>query len=104
MYDDISNRNIFSVVQEFIRLSKFRNNMLTSFPEFITFTSGICQSFFFQPRSKMLTKTEPKCDVIYICTKWHLRGLSVKFEDTVNTEAKTSNHMESFLFMFLRTI
>ena len=33
-----------------------------------------------------------------------LRGLSVKFEDTVNTEAKTSNNMESFLFILLRTI
>ena len=33
-----------------------------------------------------------------------VRGLSVKFEDTVNTEAKTSNNMESFLFILLRTI
>ena len=28
----------------------------------------------------------------------YIRGLSVKFEDTVNT-AKTSNNMESFLFI-----
>ena len=34
----------------------------------------------------------------------HLRGLSVKFEDTVNTEAKTSNNMKLFLFILLRTI
>ena len=33
-----------------------------------------------------------------------IRGLSVKFEDTVNTEAKTSNNIESFLFILLRTI
>ena len=34
----------------------------------------------------------------------HLRGLSVKYEDTVNTEANTSNNMELFLFVLLRTI
>ena len=34
----------------------------------------------------------------------HVRGLSGKFEDTVNTEAKTSNNMELFLFVWLRTI
>ena len=37
-------------------------------------------------------------------TPWHLRGLSVKYEDTVNTEANTFNNMELFLFVFLRTI
>ena len=39
---------------------------------------------------------------------WHqnpyIRGLSVKYEDTVNTEANTSNNMELFLFVLLRTI
>ena len=39
-----------------------------------------------------------------ICELSEIRGLSVKFEDTVNTEAKTSNNMESFLFILLRTI
>ena len=33
-----------------------------------------------------------------------IRGLSVKYEDTVNTEANTSNNMELFLFVLLRTI
>ena len=33
-----------------------------------------------------------------------VRGLSVKYEDTVNTEANTSNNMELFLFVLLRTI
>ena len=34
-----------------------------------------------------------------------LRGLSVKYEDTVNTEANTSNNMELFLFvLFKKTI
>ena len=35
---------------------------------------------------------------------WTLRELSGKFEDTVNTEAKTSNNMELFLFVLLSTI
>ena len=34
----------------------------------------------------------------------HIRGLSVKYEDTVNTEANTCNYMELFLFVLLRTI
>ena len=33
-----------------------------------------------------------------------IRGLSGKYEDTVNTEAKTSNNIELFLFVSLRTI
>ena len=33
-----------------------------------------------------------------------LRGLSIKYEDTVNTEANTSNNKELFLFVLLRTI
>ena len=33
-----------------------------------------------------------------------LRGLSVKYEDTVNTEVNTSNNMKLFLFVLLRTI
>ena len=31
-------------------------------------------------------------------------GCPKKFEDTVNTEAKTSNNMELFFFVLLRTI
>ena len=31
-----------------------------------------------------------------------LRGLSVKYEDTVNTEGNTSNNMELFLFVLLK--
>ena len=31
-------------------------------------------------------------------------GLSVKYEDKVNTEANTFNNMELFLFVLLRTI
>ena len=31
-------------------------------------------------------------------------GLSGKFEDTENTEAETSNNIELFLFVLLRTI
>ena len=50
-----------------------------------------------------LVKPETHSNTIK-CTLMHIRGLSVKFEDTVNTEGKTSNNMESFLFILLRTI
>ena len=34
----------------------------------------------------------------------YIRGLSGKFEDTENTEAKTSNNIKLFLFVLSRTI
>ena len=40
----------------------------------------------------------------YASLESNIRGLSGKFVDTVNTEAKTSNNMELFLFLLLRTI
>ena len=35
---------------------------------------------------------------------WHIWGLSGKYSDTVNSEAKTSNNMELLIFVLLWTI
>ena len=40
----------------------------------------------------------------YTGQQMYVRRLSGKFEDTVNTEAKTSNNMELFLLVLLRAI
>ena len=49
-------------------------------------------------------RTSSNVHVRNMVVLYNIRGLSGKFEDTVNTEAKTSNNFESFLFVFWRTI